>query len=98
MFFELTYTAWDLEGFTADLGYYGPPLRWNDERRASLRTELDACFFHVYGIERLDVDYIMGTFPIVQRKDVAKHGEYRTKRLILEAYDTLALLAASGTS
>ncbi|HSH61704.1 MAG TPA: hypothetical protein VK988_19060, partial [Acidimicrobiales bacterium] len=89
---ELTYTAWDLEGFAADLGYQGPPFRWDDQRRTLLRAELDACFFHLYGIERPDVDYIMGTFPIVQRKDRAQHGEYRTKRLILEGY-----AAASAT-
>ena len=26
----------------------------------------------------------METFPIVKRKDMARHGEYRTKRVILE--------------
>ena len=31
----------------------------------------------------------METFPIVKRKDEAKHGEYRTKRVILEIYDAL---------
>ena len=35
----------------------------------------------------------MDTFPIVRRKDEAKNGEYRTKRLILEAYDRLAVPA-----
>ena len=94
---ELTYTAWDLEGFGADLGYHGPPFRWDDERRALLRAELDACFFHLYGIDRPDVEYIMGTFPIVERKDLAKYGEYRTKRLILEAYDAMAVASAAGT-
>ena len=38
---------------------------------------------------RDDVDYIMETFPIVKRKDEAAHGEFRTKRLILEAYDQM---------
>ena len=33
-----------------------------------MRAELDAAFFHLYGIERDDVDYIMGTFPIVKRE------------------------------
>jgi hypothetical protein len=94
---ELTYTAWDLEGFAADLEYNGPPFRWDDERRALLRAELDACFFHLYGLEHPDVDYIMGTFPIVERKDRAKHGEYRTKRLILEVYDAMATAAATDT-
>jgi len=35
------------------------------------------------------VDYIMDTFPIVKRKDEEKHGEYRTKRVILEIYDEM---------
>lgn len=94
---ELTYTAWDLEGFAADLGYHGPPFRWDPTRRELLRAELDAAFFHLYGIERDDVDYIMDTFPIVRRKDEAAHGEYRTKRLILERYDALAEAAANST-
>ncbi len=45
---ELTYTAWDLEPFARDLGYEGPPFRYDPERRALLRAELDACFFHLY--------------------------------------------------
>lgn len=94
---ELTYTAWDLAGFAEELNYDGPPFRWEPARRELLRAELDAAFFHLYGIERDDVDYIMDTFPIVRRKDEATHGEYRTKRLILERYDALAEAAASGT-
>jgi hypothetical protein len=31
----------------------------------------------------------METFPIVRRKDEAKFGEYRTKRVILEIYDQM---------
>ena len=31
----------------------------------------------------------METFPIVKRKDVKAHGEYRTKRVILEIYDEM---------
>ncbi len=86
---ELTYTAWDLEAFAKDCGYYGPPFRWNEERRFLLRCELDAAYFHLYGIERDDVDYIMETFPIVKRKDEKQYGEYRTKRVILEIYDEM---------
>lgn len=32
----------------------------------------------------------METFPIVKRKDEKKHGEYRTKHVILECYDAMA--------
>jgi hypothetical protein len=86
---ELTYTTWDLAPFAKDCGYDGPPFRWDDERRFVLRCELDAASFHLYGIARDDVDYIMDTFPIVKRKDEAQCGEYRTKRVILEVYDAM---------
>ena len=93
---ELTYTAWDLEPFAKDCGYNGPPFRWDEERRFLLRCELDAAYFHLYGISRSDVDYIMETFPIVKRKDEQKHGEYRTKRMILEIYDAMAEAIRTG--
>jgi hypothetical protein len=86
---ELTYTAWDMEPFARDLGDDGPPFRWDSERRFVLRAELDAAFFHLYGIDRDDVDYIMETFPIVKRKDEKEHGTYRTKDKILEIYDAM---------
>ncbi len=72
------------------VGYDGPPFRWDPERRALLRAELDAAFFHLYGLSREEVEYVMDTFPIVRKKDEKAYGEYRTKRLILEAYDALA--------
>jgi hypothetical protein len=87
---ELTYTAWDLEGFARDVGYIGPPFRWDSDRRLQLRCELDAAFFHLYGLSREDVGYVMETFPIVRKNDEKAQGEYRTKRVILELYDALA--------
>jgi hypothetical protein len=69
---ELTYTAWDLQPFAQDVGYDGPPFIWNEDRRFLMRCELDALYFHLYGIVRDDVDYIMEPFPIVKRKDEAQ--------------------------
>jgi hypothetical protein len=93
---ELVYSAWDLAGFGREVGYDGGPFKWSEHRRELILAELDACFFRLYGIERDDVDYILGTFPIVNRKDAAKYGEERTRRLILERYDALAAATASG--
>jgi hypothetical protein len=93
---ELTYTAWDLEPFAKDVGYDGPPFRWDSARRFLLRAELDAAFFHLYGISRDDTDYILDTFPIVRRHDEREHGEYRTKRVILEIYDEMAEASRTG--
>ena len=63
---------------------------FDPERRVALRCELDAAFFHLYGLAREDVYYVMDTFPIVRKHDEKEHGEYRTKRLILENYDEMA--------
>jgi len=93
---ELTYTAWDMEPFARDLGDGGPPFRWDEERRFLMRAELDALFFHLYGIDRDELDYIMGTFPIVKRKDIAAHGTYRTRDKILEIYDAMATAKSTG--
>jgi hypothetical protein len=75
----------------------GHLYRWAPARRFQIRCELDAAFFHLYGIGRDDVDYIMDTFPIVKRKDVAKYGSYRTKERILAIYDEMAECIAKGT-
>jgi len=93
---ELTYTAWDLEAFAVDVGYDGPPFRWDPTRRELLRSELDAAFFLLYGLSRDDTDFVMDTFPIVRKNEEKAHGEYRTKRLILEVYDALAESTRTG--
>lgn len=93
---ELTYTAWDLESFARDVGYDGAPFRWDPERRFLLRCELDAAFFHLYGLARDDTAYVMDTFPIVRKNDEKAHGEYRSKRVILEIYDAMAEASRTG--
>jgi hypothetical protein len=93
---ELAYTAWDVANWAQDCGDDGPPFRWDDERRFLLRCELDAAFFHLYGIARDDADYILETFPIVKREDVKRHGEYRVKRTILEIYDAMQQAVKTG--
>ena len=85
---ELTYTAWDLEPFARDSGWFGPPFVWDEARRFQLRCELDAAFFHLYCLSRDDTAYILDTFPIVRRKDEAAHGTYRTRDTILALYDS----------
>ncbi|QDU94946.1 Eco57I restriction-modification methylase domain-containing protein [Lignipirellula cremea] len=103
---ELTYTAWDMQPFARDCGYDGPPFRWDEARRFQIRCELDAAFFHLYlGDDesvgqlspRAAVEHILDTFPIVRRRDEARHrGDYRTKRVILESYDQLTFALRRG--
>ena len=80
---RLTYTANDMIPFARDLGYDGPPFIWNDEERRHLRARLDALYFHLYGLSRDDAGYVMDTFPIVRREDMAAFGRYRTRELVL---------------
>jgi hypothetical protein len=87
---ELTYTAADMVGFATDLDYDGPPFSWNPERRRQIRAELDAACFHLYGLDREELQYVMDTFPIVRGNDEGVHGEFLTKRLVLEQYDILS--------
>ncbi|MET7378340.1 DNA methyltransferase [Streptomyces sp. NPDC005526] len=87
---ELTYTAYDMTPFASDLGDTGAPFRWDGDRRAVIRAELDALFFHLYGITRDDTAYIMDTFNVIRDNDIKAHGEYRTKNLVLAEYDRMA--------
>jgi hypothetical protein len=91
---ELVYTAYDMTGLARDLGDEGAPFRWDEERRAQIRAELDAYFFHLYGIARDDVDYILETFQTenggLKHNEIAKYGTYRTKDMVLAEYDRMA--------
>ena len=93
---ELTYTAHDIAGFAEDMGYVDqegnvkPPFPWDEERRLHLRCQLDALFFHLYGLTRDETDYVLETFPIVKRHDLRRFGRYRTKELVLHYYHAYA--------
>ena len=95
---ELQWTAWDMSSFARSLGDFGPPFVYNAERRLLIRCEIDAAMFHEYQMCRNDVEYAIEAFPIVKRKDIAAHGEYRTKRLILEVFDAMQTAIDTGTA
>jgi hypothetical protein len=96
---QLTYTANDLKPFAEDLGYDGPPFKWDPERRAILRAELDAYYSYLYGLTRDELRYILDpadvygedypseTFRVLKNNEISEFGEYRTQRLVLEAWD-----------
>lgn len=45
---ELVYTSWAMEPFAREMGYGGPPFRWEEARRRQLRVELEAVFLWLY--------------------------------------------------
>lgn len=87
---KLCYTSSDLRPFAIDLGFDGNPYLWNNKERFQIQCELDAIYAHLYGLEKEEMGYILETFPIVKRKDIAKYGSYRTKETILQLYDEFA--------
>lgn len=99
---ELTYTADDLAPFARDLNYDGAPFLWDPDRRALLRAELDANYAKLYGLSRDELRYILDpadvygadypseTFRVLKNNEMRQFGEYRTRRLVLEAWDTLS--------
>lgn len=66
------------------------------ERARQTRAELDAYFFHLYGVSRADAQYMLGTFPITKSKDLDQNGDFLTQRLVLEAHDSMTQAIASG--
>jgi hypothetical protein len=93
---ELSYTSYSLAGYAADLGYQGAPFRWDSLRRALCRAELDALFFRLFGFERGDVEYVIDTFKRLALNEEETPDEYRTRRLVLQAYDAMAEAARTG--
>ncbi len=105
------------------------PFRWDEERRAVLRAELDAYYARLYGLNRKQLRYILDpadltpreledildpweevadpldpsgydarrtasdfpseTFRVLKEKEFKQLGEYRTRRLVLEAWERL---------
>ncbi|ABQ90271.1 Eco57I restriction-modification methylase domain-containing protein [Roseiflexus sp. RS-1] len=106
-----------------------PPFRWDEDRRAVLRAELDAYYARLYGLTRKQLRYILDpadltereladildpweevrdpldpagyaarvaastfpgeTFRVLKEKELRQFGEYRTRRLVLEAWEQL---------
>lgn len=76
-----------------------PPFKWHEERRAILKAELDAYYAKLYGLTKDELRYILDpedvygedfpgeTFRVLKEKEIRKYGEYRTRRLVLEAWD-----------
>nr|WP_092883528.1 N-6 DNA methylase [Actinopolymorpha cephalotaxi] len=97
---ELTYTNHRMAGYATDTlsrdSTPGPPFRWLPARRAQLAAELDGAMLHLYGLDRADAEHVLDSFPVLHKKEERDHGEFRTKRLVLTAYDAMSNAAETG--
>lgn len=74
------------------------PFVFDPERRAVLQAELDAIVAHLFGLTTKELRYILDpedifgegcvheTFRVLKETELRAFGEYRTKRLVLEAW------------
>jgi hypothetical protein len=69
--------------------YLGSRSEWGMANAIDSSEVVNETLREMLPTPRAAVCYIMDTFPIVRRKDEAKYGEYRTKRVILEVYDQM---------
>ncbi|MFT0875931.1 N-6 DNA methylase [Rhodopseudomonas sp. G2_2311] len=98
---ELTYTSRAMDPWAETLGYSGNPFAWDSDRRAQLRAELDAFFARKYGLSEEEFRYVLDpakvkgsdypseTFRGLKEKEARQFGEYRTERLVLEAWQQM---------
>lgn len=88
----------------------GQPFAWNPERRTQLRAELDAYYARLYGLARDELRYILDpkemmgddypseTFRVLKESEIRTYGEFRTRRLVLEAWDQQASISFAAPS
>ena len=98
---ELIFSSYDLSAWAEDLGYKRTPFGFDPDRRAQVRAELDAYYARLYGLTREELAYILDpaevmgpdypseTFRVLKNNEEKTFGEYRTRRLILSAWDAL---------
>ena len=103
---ELSFTSDSLRDFARDVGCDREAFSWNPDRRAILKAELDAYMAYLYGFTRRELEYILDpkavmgeqypseTFRVLKDNEIKEFGEFRTQRLVLEAWDGFA---ANGT-
>lgn len=75
------------------------PWTFDPDRRAVLQAELDAIIAHLYGLSTEDLRYILDpedvcgegcineTFRVLKNNELRQYGEFRTKRLVMEAWE-----------
>lgn len=75
------------------------PWKYDINRRSILQAELDAIIGHLYGLSTEDLRYILDpedicgegcineTFRVLKNNEIRQYGEYRTKRLVIEAWE-----------
>ena len=86
---KLTCTAEDLKPFAEAAGFDLLVYKWEPGEREELKAELDAAYFHLYGLKRAEVEYVLGTFRGMKVDDQTTLALASGPELILQAFDKL---------
>ncbi|MBN2580482.1 MAG: hypothetical protein JXB10_15970 [Pirellulales bacterium] len=78
--------ACDFTGGSFKTEYGGRLNKWDEAERMELMAELDAAFFHLYGIERDDVEYILSTFKGIHDERPLLPGGSSVAERIVQKY------------
>jgi hypothetical protein len=78
------------------------PIVWDDQSRDLWRAEIEAAVFHLYGLDRDDVETVLDSFTVLAKSEQRSpekggRGEFRTKRLVLERYDAMTKATETGS-
>jgi hypothetical protein len=82
--------ACEFTGGSFQAEYGGRLNKWDETERAELMAELDAAFFHLYGIPRNDVEYILSTFKGIHDERTLFSGDSTIAQRIVQKYDEMA--------
>jgi len=106
---RLTCTAPEMTAYWNAMAPYGwcepvpedaaPPGFVDPDLRAAARAEIDAVVAReLFGLSAEELAGILDTFPVLRRREEKTYGEFRTRRLVLQHYDSLAKAAETGIS
>ena len=73
--------------------YGGRLNKWDEAERAELTAELDAAFFHLYGIPRDNVEYILTTFKGIHERHPLFLGGSSIAQRIVQKYAEMSFPA-----
>jgi hypothetical protein len=94
-------TSEDMADFAESIDGHRELVAYSDAGVVNARAELDAFYARLYGLNRDELRYILDpsdvmgpdypseTFRVLKNNEIRDFGEYRTQRLVLEAWDRL---------